>query len=798
MAETRWIGTALKRKEDPRFVTGRGCYADDIKFPGMLHAVLLRSPYAHARIKAINLKQASAAPGVVHIMTGQDVARLGHPTPNMLPDPYSQIRDYCMAVDKVRYVGEPVAAVVAENKYLAEDAMELIEVDYEPLPPVVDVALAAKPESPRVHDEMPSNVAWAKTFNYGDVDRAFREAEHVTRARLHFHRFTSAPLEPSVVVASYDRIREELTIWSNNQRPEFNRRFIARGLNFPPERLRFIVPDIGGGFGIKNDSYPYLILVGMLAMETGRPVKWVEERSGHLKASLHGNEIFFDAEMALKRDGTILGLKAKAVHDEGAYIRREPIGVINFIRHATVGYTFRNLSMELVSVITNKCPVGPNRSYGKMQQCYLVERLIDVAARELGLDPVEVRLKNMVLPEQMPYENPTGCILDGGDYPQALRKAASIIDYQRVRKEQEEARRRGKYLGVGVAVGMDACPVNSSITRLVNEKSRASGDSEAAWIRIDEGGRIVASVGSVPQGQGHETVVSQIVADELGVTPEDVHVYPGFDSARDPSTVHSGTYASRFAIVGVGAVLGACGKIKEKMLKIAGHLLEADPGDLELKNGKALVRGTDRGVTLAEIAHTAWRNLAGLPPDLEAGLFSHFVYRPPFGLPLEGERGNFSLTYSYSVAAVVVEVDIETGRVKLKRVALVDDCGNRINPLIVEGQLHGQIGHQTGAALYEQLLYDESGQLLTSTFKDYLTPTAVEFPRFDIDYVHTPSLFSPLGARGMGEGGGAPLIAVANAVSDALAPFNVEILDTHLSPEYVLSRIRRSRLGAQP
>lgn len=795
MAIQKWVGTPLRRKEDLRFLTGRGWYTDDIKLPGMLHAALVRSPYAHARIKGIDVKQASASPGVVYIMTGEEVARLGQPTPNMLPDPYNRIKDYCMAVDKVRYVGEPVAALVAESKYLAEDALDLIEVDYEPLPPVVDMERATEPDSPRVHDEMPSNLVWHKTFNYGNVDEAFREADHVTRARLHFHRFTSAPLEPSVVLASYDRIVDEFTIWSNNQRPIFNRRFIAQGLNVSEDRFRFISPDIGGGFGIKNDSYPYLVLVGMLSKLVGKPVKWVEDRTGHMQASLHGNEIRFDAELALKRDGTILGLKAKAIHDEGAYIRREPIGVINFIRHATVGYTFQNLSMELESVVTNKCPVGPNRSYGKMQQCYLVERMIDMAARELSLDPVEIRLKNFVSTEQMPYETTTGCLLDGGDYPQALQKAVQIIDYDRLRKEQEEGRKQGKYIGIGLALGMDACPVNSSITRLVNEKSRASGDSEAAWIRIEEGGRIVAAVGSVPQGQGHETVVSQIVADELGVTPDDVNVLPGFDSARDASSVHSGTYASRFAIVGVGAVLGACSKIRDKMIKIAAYMLEADPADLELSGGRVGVRGTDRGVSVAEIAHTAWRNLAALPPGLEAGLFAHFVYHPPFQLPKDKQRGNFSLTYSYSVAAVVVEVDVETGRVKLRRIALVDDCGNAINPLIVEGQLHGQIGHQVGAALYEQLLYDDSGQLLTGTFKDYLCPTAAEFPQFDIAYVHTPSLFSPLGARGMGEGGGSPLIAVANAVSDALAPFKAEMLDTHLPPEYILDRIREGRQG---
>ncbi|MBI2303513.1 MAG: xanthine dehydrogenase family protein [Chloroflexi bacterium] len=790
MSARKWVGTPLKRKEDPRFLTGKGTYTDDLKLPGLLHVALLRSPHAHARILSIDASAALAAPGVVYVMTGEEVRRLGQHTPNMLAAPYNLIKDFCMAGEKVRYVGEAVAAVVAETKYQAEDALELVQVDYEPLPAVMDTDKALEKDAPLLHEEVPSNHVWHKVFDYGDVETAFREADHVTKARLHFHRFTSAPMEPNVIMANYDPSRNELTIWSNSQRPVFNRRFIARGLNLPEERLRFICPDIGGGFGIKNDSYPYMILVGLLALRTGRPVKWVEDRTGHLQASAHGSEIKFDGEIAMKKDGTILGVRARAVHDEGAYIRREPIGVINFIRHATVSYRFQNLRMELSSVVTNKCPVGPNRSYGKMQQCFLVERLIDMAAREMGLDPVEIRLKNFVAPEEMPYESPSGCILDGGDYPQAMRRAVAMIDYAKVRQEQAAARQEGRYIGIGIALGMDACPVNSGIVRLVTPESRASGDSEAAWIRMDETGRIVAACGSVPQGQGHETVIAQIIADELGVTPDDVYVNPGLDSARDPSTVHSGTYASRFAIVGVGAVLGAAAKIRDKILRIAAHNLESEPSRLELNEGKVIDKETGASLTLRDVAHLAWRDLANLPDDLEAGLYAHHIYRPPFHLPKNDQQGNFSLTYSYSVVAMVVEVDSETGKVKVKRMAYVDDCGTRINPLIVEGQIHGQIGHQLGAALYEQLYYDDGGQLVTSTFKDYLAPTAADIPHFEVDFVETPSLFSPLGARGMGEGGGSPLIAAISAVSDALAPFGVELTDTHLAPERTLRLIQ--------
>jgi 2-furoyl-CoA dehydrogenase large subunit len=790
----KWIGTGVKRKEDLRLLRGKGQYSDDLKIPGVLYAGLVRSPYAHARIKKIDFEKALEVPGVVCTLTGQEVEELTNPVPNNLRDPYSGIEDYCMAVGKSRYVGEVVAAVVAEDKYLVEDALGLVEVEYEPLDPVVDPEKAMESSSSLVHENVPSNLVWEGKYDYGDVDGAFAEADLVIKEQFYFHRFTSAPLENSVVIADYDERREFFTIWSNNQRPMFNHRFVMTALDVPGEKIRYINPDIGGGFGIKNDSYLYLILMALLAQRAGRPVKWVETRSEHLASSLHGNEVFYDAELAVKKDGTILGLKARALHDEGAYMRREPIGAINFIRHATVGYNFQNLSMELACVATNKCPVGPNRSYGKMQQCFLVERLIDMAAKKLQLDPVEVRLKNFVQPEQMPYETPTGCILDGGDYPAVLKKAVELIDYAKVREEQAKGRESGKYIGVGFAMGMDGCPVNSSIQRMMNPDLKASGDAEAAWVKINPDGQIVAAVGSTPQGQGHETIVSQIVADALSVHPDDVYAVAGFDSSVNPSCPQSGTYASRFAIVGVGAVLGAALKVRTKVLQIAAHLLgDVDIEELELEDGRVyLKKSKDQGVSLEDVARTAWLDLANLPDEIEAGLFGHYVYRPDFKLPVDEKRGNFSLTYSYAVTGAVVEVDVETGKIKILRLVCVDDAGKRLNPLIVEGQIHGAIGHQLGAALYERLIYDDEGQLLTSTFKDYAAPSAADFPKFEVDYVDNPSLATPWGARGAGEGGGSPLIVVGSAVSDALAPFNVEIKSSHVTPEDVLKQIMDS------
>ena len=787
----KWIGQRVKRKEDPRFLTGKGQYTDDLHIPGQLYAGLLRSPYAHARIRNIDLSKVQQREGVVCTLTGDEVAQCTSPVPNNLRAPYSEIEDYCMAVGKSRYAGEVVAAVVTEDKYLAEDVLSLVQVDYEPLDPVVDPIKAMDSASPLVHEGVPSNLVWEGKYEYGDLEEAFREADLVVKERLYFHRFTSAPLENSVVIADYDHRRESLTIWSNSQRPMFNHRFVTHALGFPGEKIRYITPDIGGGFGVKNDSYPYLILLALLAMRAGRPVKWVETRTEHLSASLHGNEVFYDAELAVRKDGAVLGLKARAVHDEGAYMRREPIGAINFIRHATVGYTLKNLSMDLYCVATNKCPVGPNRSYGKMQQCFLVERLLDLAARRLKIDPEEIRLKNFVQPNQMPYETPTGCILDGGDYPGALKKALEMIDYQKVREQQVQLRESGRYVGVGVALGMDACPVNSSIQRMMNPQAQASGDSEAAWVKIAPNGEIAAAVGTSPQGQGHETVVSQIVADVLGVHPDDVYAIEGFDSSVNPYSPHSGTYASRFAIVGAGAVLGAAWQVREKVLKIGAHLLGGvDVEQLDLEDGRVVLKeAKDKSVSLEDVARVAWADLANLPEEVEAGLFAHYVYRPDFKLPKDDQRGNFSFTYSYAVTAAVVEVDVETGRIKVLKLACVDDAGRCLNPLIVEGQIHGAIGHQLGAALYERLIYDESGQLLTSSFKDYCAPTALDFPKFEVDFLENSSLATPWGSRGVGEGGGSPLIVVSSAVSDALEPFKVEIKSSHLSPEDVLSQL---------
>jgi 2-furoyl-CoA dehydrogenase large subunit len=733
-------------------------------------------------------------PGVICVLTGEEVAELTDPFPVSVRPPYNQLADYCMAVGTVKHAGEAVCAVVAESPYLAWDAAERVEVSYEPLEPVADPVKALEPGATKVHDNLPSNEVWSDHFAYGDTAAAFEAADVIVEDDPHFHRFSSMPLETTAVIASYEPAEGLATVWSNNQRPMLNLPFIAPALRMSSANMRFICPDIGGGFGIKNNSYPYIVCLVLLAKKAGRPVKWVESRTEHMLASTHGNEVRFSASIAMRRDGTILGVRARAIHDEGCYMRREPVGAINFIRHATVGYNFRSLDMDVVAVLTNKAPVGPNRSYGKMQQCYLIERLIDSGARELGLDPIDVRFKNFVQPDQMPYETASGCRLDGGDYPQMLRRAMENFDYEGARREIEAGRSEGRILGIGAAMGMDGCPINASIIRLINEDNSTSGDSEAAEIHIDETGAIVCATGSVPQGQGFETTCAQIVAEELGVTPDEVRVRAGFDSATHPYTGFSGTYASRFAIVGAGAVLGAAQKVSAKIKAIAAHLLEASDEDLELIEGEVRVRGggPSAAMTLREIARIAWRDLASLPEELEAGIHAHYVYRPKFDMPMSGKRGNFSFTYSYGITLVLAEIDPGTGKVTIRRMVALDDFGRTLNPMIVEGQIHGSIAHQLGAALYENFDYSSDGRLASTDFRSYWAPAAADFPEFDVEYFETPSTATPLGTRGGGEGGGSPLIATVNAVDNALAPLGGHVRSSFLAPEVILREIKRS------
>ncbi len=789
-----WMGQPIKRKEDPRLISGLGKFVDDLKLPGMAYVAILRSPYGHAKIKRLDVSKAEQMPGVVCSLTGVEVSKLTDPFLQISPSPANKLNDYCLAVDKVHFVGEPVAAVVGETRAIAEDALEAIQVEYEVLPSVVDVRKTLEPDAPIVHEIVGSNLVFHGTWDYGDIDKAFREAFTVVKATLHFHRFASTPIENNGAVAHYDKANGFLTIYCNNQMPMFCIPWISFGMRFPSNRIRMVTGDIGGGFGTKIINYPYLVLTSLLSMKSGRPIKWTEDRRENLASGGHGNERTFDVEIPVKMDGTILGIKAAAYDDCGAYTRYEPAGAAIWAQVTPGCYHFQNFRMDFYQVMTNKCPVGPNRGYSRAQHLWMLERSVDIVAHALGLDPAEVRLKNFVRADEMPYVTPSGGVYDGGDYSESLRRVLKLIDYEGLREEQKEARKRGKLIGIGMATVIDSGTNNFAQVRIVNPENPFSGNSEAARISIDALGQIQVALGTVPQGQGHETFAAQIVADELGVSVDEVTVLMGFDSGTNPYSFQSGSYASRSAVMGTGALLGAAKKVKEKAALIAAHILKSDPANIEFKVGNAVDRTSGKKIPLWQLGNVAWVNNVLLPEGIEPGLSATHYWKPDFAMPDEKYRHNQTLTYSYQSHAAAIEMDTETGKFRILRYAIVDDCGSQINPAIVEGQVLGAAAHGIGAAMFENFEYDHDGNLMSSSFVDYLVPSAVDMPHMYTQHLETPSLFAPKGIRGVGEGGCTPVGAISNAVEDALSPFGVQITDSHQNPQ-LIHKLIKSRLG---
>lgn len=788
----RFVGRPVKSREGLRHVRGGGKFVEDIKIPGEVYLALVRSPYPHARIRSVDISRANRYPGVVAVLSGQEIASVLKPLPQLTVPPASKVVDYPIAVGKVRYVGEPVAAVVAESIYAARDAADLVDVEYEVLKPVMNPDAVLTGEAPLIHEEAGTNIAATVEYDYGDYDEAAARADHIVKAKLRFHRFSSTPLEHFAVLASYER-RSGFTIYTNNQMPMFLSPSIARGLDTEISNLRIITPDIGGGFGVKILSYPYMVLVSAISKIVGRPVKWVETRREHMLASSHGADRFFEVEAAVKNDGAILGLNVSTVDDIGAYARHEPAGLTVWAQVASGACKFKNLRQKMYAVFTNKCPAGPNRGFSRAPHQFMIERVLNIVAHNMGMDPIEVRRVNYVRREEQPYETLNKCVYDDGDYIGALEKAAALIGYDEWRRKQKELKSVGRYVGLGLAVTLDSGTANFGQVRMLNPQLPNVGTSEAASVQMTPDGRLAVKLGTIPQGQSHETIASQIVADVLGVTPDEVVVSPGFDSVSHPYTLHSGTYASRFAGTGMVAVYNAALKLREMVLAIAAKLLEANKADIVLDNSIAYVRGApDRRVSFKRIARTAYANPYELPEGAEPGLYSISIYAPRFEPPDNRKMGNLTLTYSYQAHAAVVEVDSETGQVKIIDYAIVDDCGRVINPLLVDGQVHGAALHGIAAVLYESLDYDESGQLLTSTFMDYLPPTAADTPSFKCMRMSIPSPFTPLGAKGVGEGCGTPIPALVNAVEDALRPFGVELRDSHVKPHH-LFKLMKSR-----
>lgn len=801
----RLVGQSVTRKEDRRLLTGRGTFIGDMgPLPNIHHAAILRSPHPHARIRRIDVDEAGHMEGVVGILTGDEVAKMSQPFPVASPSspPY-----YSCAIGKVRFVGEPVAVVVARDRYIAEDALDAIVVDYEALPAVVDPEKAVEPEAPILHEDLGTNVAMHRVLNYGDPDRAFAEADLVVEERFVFPKYASTPLETYGVIANYEQASGVLTIWSNFHGPFSMQPVVARALQIAQNKLRFIVPpDIGGGFGIKSSIYPYLALIGLAAMKAGVPVKWIEDRREHLLASSSGTDRVSYVAAAVKRDGTITSMKMRIYDNVGGYFRApEPGCVFRPLGNYVGGYKFRNLHVDAYCVLTNKSLTGPNRGYGCQHLYFGIERLVDQIAERLSLDPAEVRMRNLIPPEAFPYTTPTGGIYDAGDYPATLKKALEMAGYGALREVQKKARQEGRYVGIGFGLGVDPSVsnmgyVNIAQTPAERAKSRPkSGAVQATTISIDPLGMITVGLTTTPQGQGHETVVAQIVADELGAHPDEITVVSGIDTFQSAWTIASGSYSSRFSAIGTSSAVMAARKLKKKMFRIAAHSLGVEPEDLEMQGDKIVaISDPSKVLSIRHIAGLAHWDPQSLPKDMEPGLYTTYFYSMPTAKPPdEYDRVDSSNTYGFMADLVVVEIDPETFEIQIKKYVTVHDAGTILHPKIVEGQVQGAALHGIAGALYEELAYDEDGQFLTGTFMDYLCPTFSDAPTLEIGHIVVPSPFTVLGSKGLGESTTetAP-VAIANAVSDALSGLGIKINELPLTPSKLWHWVRQAKSPA--
>ncbi|MFQ5662915.1 MAG: xanthine dehydrogenase family protein molybdopterin-binding subunit [Terriglobia bacterium] len=797
-AAERWVGKSLPRKEAARLIRGQGKFVDDYKMPGMLHLCLVRSPYAHGRIESIDVSAAESSPGVACALTGPEIAALMQPFIEIGPEPGAKIMDYPMGTDKVRYQGEPVAAVVADSRMAAEDAAELVQVEYQMLDSVVDADEARK-DKIIIHEAAGTNVVWNGVFEYGDVDRAFKKAAYIVNIdRLHFHRFSSTPLENNAVIAQWDPSEDCIHFRCNNSFPAFAIQFLALALGVHIDQIRVQTYDIGGSFGIKITNYPYMAICALASRKAGgRPVKWVETRSEHLTASAHGNErTFRDTRVALDKDGRITAIESRHLDDCGAYPRYEPLGCIIWAQVLPGAYRFRNLRVDFTQVCTNKCPVGPNRGYSRMQHLWFVERVVDICSHVIGLPADEMRLRNYIKAHEFPYTTPNGCVYDSGDYARMLEIAKARIGWKEWKEKQRKARAAGRVIGLGIGTTLDSGTNNFGQSRIINPHVPYSGQSEGANIKLDIDGQIVVSLGTVPQGQGHETTAAQVVADVLNVHPDRVSVRPGFDTERNVHTGHSGTYASQFAVTGLSAVHGAAQKLKAELKRLAAFALQAKAEKLEFGVGpqgpEVRVKGTKKSINYWGLANLVNVNNAVLPQGLDVTLNCRHIYRPPFQLPdIKRKYGNLTLTYSAQLHIAVIEVDKETFQPKILDYAAVDDCGTVVNPVIVEGQVHGATAHGIGAALLESCVYDQAGNLLTSTFSDYIPITVLNMPNLRCDHIQSPSPFTYSGAKGMGEGGGTPLHTISAALQDALYSSGIIIDDSHNNATGIFHALQR-------
>lgn len=757
----KFIGQKVKRTEDPRLIAGLGTYVDDVKLAGMVHCAILRSPHAHARIRSIHLEKAGSLPGVLAAVDGKEVKKKCGKVPCASALEGLKVPDkFALAVGKVVFVGDPVAAVVAEDRYLARDALDLIEVDYVPLQPVIDPEQALKGEAPVIHPQLKTNVAYHFKIEGGDVEGAFRQADCVVKQRMVHQRLIPVAMEPRGVVAQYHPGEKRLTVWSSTQIPHLLRTQLALMLGMPENLLRVIAPEVGGAFGSKLNVYGEEALVGYLAMKIGRPVKWIEGRRDNMAATIHGRDQYGDVEVAFNRDGKILGLKYSSVADLGAYLQLLTPAIPTLTGLMITGsYAIAAARMEVTGVFTNKMATDAYRGAGRPEATYMIERVADIVAAELGKDPAEIRRINF--PTQFPYTTATQLTYDSGNYGAALDRALAMVQYADLRKRQKELRKQGRLIGIGLSTYVEICGMGPSA-------AMPAGGWESATVRLEPTGKVTVLTGASPHGQGQETSFAQIAAEMLGVELDDVLVIHG-DTAIVQYGI--GTFGSRATAVGGTAIFRAIESLIEKGKVMAAALLKVQPAGVAYEAG--IFKANGKSVTLQAVAleaHTA----KNLPAGTEPGLSATYFFEP----------SNF--TFPSGTHICVVEVDRDTGEIRIDRYVAVDDCGKVINPLLVDGQIHGGIAQGLGQALMELAVYDESGQLVTGELMDYAIPKAHDMPWIESDRVETPSPVNPLGIKGVGEAGTiGSTPAIVNAVVDALSPLGVRHIDMPLTSEKI-------------
>ena len=780
-ARPKLIGARIKRTEDPRLLTGRGAFTDDCRVAGALYVAFRRSDHSHARIRAIDCTAARASAGVVAVLTADALSGVVKPlvAASRMAN-YHATPIFPLAREKVRYVGEPVVGIVALSRYQAEDAADRIVIDYQPLPFVGDPEHAAGAGAPLLHEEAGTNVLVSREFKRGDVDQAFASATICVGGRFRMHRKTAAAIEPRACLAEYDPTCGGLTLHSATQVPGIVRDALALAFAIPAEQVRVLARDVGGGFGGKGSLYPEEIFVCAAARALARPVKWTSDRLEDLTASSQGFDEIADAELALDSEGRVLALRAEVIGDVGAYsiypwtAALEPVQVVSFLPGP---YRIENYRGRVRAVATSKAPTGPYRGVGRPISTFVMERLMDMAARKLGIDAKDIRRKNLLSTAEFPYKAASGIVWDKSGFQECLDAACATIGYETLRTRQEQARAAGRWFGIGIACYAELTGIGSRIP--VAPGMPINTGTETAIVRVDEDGTVCAAFGVASHGQGLETSLAQIVAEHLGARFEDIRIVQGDSAAVSGST---GTYASRSLVLAGGAATLAAQTVREKMLHAASYLLEASPADLVAENGAITVAGTDRAVAFREVARAVYAKMAALPPAAHEELAATKTYDPVFG------------TTSSATHIAAVEIDPGTFEVRTEHFVVAEDCGKLVNPMIVDGQVHGGVAQGIGAALYEELIYDQEGQSTTASLVDYVVPTARDIPRMRVAHIESASPTTLGGFRGMGEGGtiGAPA-AVANAIADALAPFDIEVNELPLTPERLFRLVTAAR-----